>query len=766
MIVNERDCDTIQKACLNGQTMRSRPASIIVILILLSSSSNIHAESKGVISNCINSDIDNLPESWTLEDQSCIRIDLGELNQNTVMSFNILTSDEIDIILFPANSLQVYLNEQSYRSDAIWQSESTFESFNGDGEWHWTVPGDREKTRWYMIIDNFAHPGDDGLGSQGGQESEVTFDAQEIISEPFTLSDSVIKLGTNSQSIAHGPFVVDAGSYVEIFARTMEGNPDIFIMTETQKDLYTSGGTAASRILEADMLQVSTERYQPWLVPEEYEGVNLYVMIDNRAGPGGGGAGTTITGITLTITINPILNPVISTLDGREIYNVGEIISFSALETPNRSNQIQESGFSWDVNGDDIDDYFGPYLDYSWDNPDNISLKLSIISTEGIISSKIFALEVTDNSPPNASISANGDIKKGYNQTILLSSTFSDNWGIDRIDWLVDGNVEKSNYSISKFTSSFSFIFDPSYTSGEHIIEFIVTDKSGQSSSDTVKVILSDITPPVFRNYQNSISQNVGIPINFQIIADDFESSEIQYTWIFNQGTENKIQFSGMSVTYDFKSLGAQRVVCIAENEAGLSSEAEIIVNILELEIEDDSLDTTFIILIIILFLLIAIFVSFKLIQRKVKIRVEELSNQEEETIEENLPPTAEEQKQMWGENSIMSNNQLPIEDIQSLIPDIQSLIPEIDIEDLLADVQKGDLQSTNNFDSSLLNDLLDKKEPNISEAVIKEESINRLIKKNCSSCDLLFSVQLPENIDIARTACPKCGSIEDVSIL
>jgi hypothetical protein len=166
------------------------------------------------------------------------------------------------------------------------------------------------------------------------------------------------------------------------------------------------------------------------------------------------------------------------------------------------------------------------------------------------------------------------------------------------------------------------------------------------------------------------------------------------------------------------------------------------------------------------LFLLIAIFVSFKLIQRKVKIRVEELSNQEEETIEENLPPTAEEQKQMWGENSIMSNNQLPIEDIQSLIPDIQSLIPEIDIEDLLADVQKGDLQSTNNFDSSLLNDLLDKKEPNISEAVIKEESINRLIKKNCSSCDLLFSVQLPENIDIARTACPKCGSIEDVSIL
>ena len=166
------------------------------------------------------------------------------------------------------------------------------------------------------------------------------------------------------------------------------------------------------------------------------------------------------------------------------------------------------------------------------------------------------------------------------------------------------------------------------------------------------------------------------------------------------------------------------------------------------------------------MFLLIAIFVSVKIIQRKVKIRVKELSNQDEETIEENLPPTAEEQKQMWGESSIMSNNQLPIEDIQTLIPDIQTLIPEIDIEDLLADAQKETAQTTNNFDNNLLNDLLDKKEPNTSKVVLKQESINRLIKKNCSSCDLLFSVQLPENIDFARTACPKCGSIEDVSIL
>ena len=760
MILHERDCDTIQKECRNGSPMRNQSASIFAILLLLLSSSHIYAESKGVITNCINSDIDNLPATWDLEDQSCVRVDLGELEQNTVLSFDISTSEEIDIILFPSNSLQVYLNEQSYRSESVWQSESTFESFNGDGEWHWTVPNDRDKTRWYLIIDNFAHPGDEGQGSQGGQEVEISFNTQLIIPAAFTLSDSIVRVETNTQSIAHGPFIVDAGTYVQIFARTMEGNPDIFIMTETQMNLYTSGGTAASRIIEADMLLVSSERYQPWLVPEIYEGAKLYVIVDNRAGPGGGGAGTTIAGVTITITLDPILNPVISTIDNQDSYNVGEVISFSALDTPNRSNQVSESGYSWDINEDGINDFFGPYLDYTWPNPDNISLKLNIISTSGIITSKILPIEIVDNSPPNASISVDGDIQKGFDQTILISASFSDNWGIDRTEWLVDGNIEQSNYSILETSSSFSFVFSSEYSSGEHLIEFIVTDKSGKSSNDVVKVILSDITPPVFREYSNSISEDVGVPISFQVTADDSESSGITYTWIFNQGSDDQVQFSGMLVTYDFKITGAQRVICIAENDAGLSSEAEIIVNILQPTKEEEDLDPTFFKILIIIVLITFSIVVVKIIQRRVRVRSEELSNDnDEENIEENHPPTVDEQKQMWGENSSMFPNQPPSQETQPLIPDI-------DIEALLAGSQAKSTKSTNQFDDDLLNDLMDEKININTENIVKEKLSNRLITKNCSSCNLLFSVQLPEDIDLARTACPKCGSIEEVSIL
>ncbi len=757
MIVPERDYYTIEKVRLNGKAMRTSYASIFVTLIIVISISNVYAESKGVISNCINSNTDNMPESWTIEDQSCLRIDLGELDPNSIMSFNIETNQEIDIILFPANSLQVYLNEQSYRSDMIWQGESTFENFNGDGEWHWTVPEDRETTRWYLVIDNFNHPGDDDKGAQGGQEVEVTLDAQSITPVPFTLHDSVIRVGTGTQAIAYGPFVVDSGTYVKIFARTMEGNPDIFIMTEAQKDLYSNGGTAASRIIEADMLLVSSERFQPWLVPENYEGINLFVMVDNRAGPGGGGAGTTNAAITITLTLDPILNPIISTIDDQQAYNVGEMISFSALETPNRSNQVLESGYSWDINEDGIDDFFGPQLDYTWNNPDNISLKLSIISSGGIIASKIIPIMISDLSPPNVSISANGDIQKGYGQNLLISGIFSDNWDIDRTVWMVDGEIKQSNYSIIDSSSSFSFTFDSSYAVGEHLIEFIVTDKSGLSASDSVKLIISDITPPVFREYENTITQEMGTPINFQVIADDDESSEIQYTWIFNQGTINEIQLSGMLVTYNFDSSGAQRVVCIAENSVGLTSEAEIIVNILQINDEDKSLDPVFLLILIIIILFLVSLIMFKLIQRRIRLRAEELSNAEkEEPVIENLPPSIDEQKQMWGENSVMSPSQISVQGIEPLIADI-------DLDDLLAGSHQESFQKIDDFDDNLLNDLIDKKD---TTSELKENSINRLIKKNCSVCGLLFSVQLPDGIDSARTACPKCGSIEDVSIL
>ena len=97
---------------------------------------------KGVIS-CTNSSLDSLPSNWSIPDQSCIRVDLGELQPEETLFFEVDADQDVDVLLFPASTVSVYQSEQTYRIDSVWQRDSVFESFSGSGEWHWTVPSDR-----------------------------------------------------------------------------------------------------------------------------------------------------------------------------------------------------------------------------------------------------------------------------------------------------------------------------------------------------------------------------------------------------------------------------------------------------------------------------------------------------------------------------------------------------------------------------------------------------------------------------------------------
>ena len=152
-----------------------RWVSVMAIALLMTTVVSVEAVStKGVIT-CTNSSLDSLPDNWTIMDQECIRVDLGIHDPGTNLAFEIFADKEIDILLFPSNTVSVYQNEQSYRIDSVWMAESVFESFSGTGEWHWQTPGDRGQTRWYLVIDNLAHPQDSGEGDQGGQLVAVSY---------------------------------------------------------------------------------------------------------------------------------------------------------------------------------------------------------------------------------------------------------------------------------------------------------------------------------------------------------------------------------------------------------------------------------------------------------------------------------------------------------------------------------------------------------------------------------------------------------------
>ena len=131
---------------------------------------------------------------------------------------------------------------------------------------------------------------------------------------------------------------MDKGTQVRIDVSTMEGAPDVFLMDEDQVDLYNGGGTAA-RIQGTDLLLITSSRDIVWTVPSSLDGTDLYLVVDNRPGPSGGGAGTLPIASTVVLTLTPIMDPTITGIPSSGTVDVGNEITLDASDTPNQSNQ-------------------------------------------------------------------------------------------------------------------------------------------------------------------------------------------------------------------------------------------------------------------------------------------------------------------------------------------------------------------------------------------------------------------------------------------
>ena len=729
-----------------------RWACFFAVFLLVTPISSVAASSvKGVIS-CSNSNLESLPSNWSLSDQSCLRVDLGVLSQGESLFFEISADSEIDILLFPSNAVSIYQNEQAYRTESVWVSDSVFESFSGEGEWHWNVPSDRDATRWYLVIDNLAHPQDSGEGAQGGQDSEITLDGGIISPEEFTLSDSIHRVSPGDYSVVHGPFSVDEGTFVEIHARTMAGEPDIFVMTESAFSFYSpsSDWSSSLRILSADMLLVNSERYLPWEASDT-DGEDLFIVVDNRPGPGGGGAGTSHAAVTVTVTLTPVLSPTVTSESDLDSVDVGQSVTLSASETPNKSEQIPSNGFSWDTDSDGVNDVNGVTTEQSWPEPGNYSVRLSVISTDSRSASTTRTITVSDMSPPSVTMSPSGQITKGFGEEMSVTATFTDNWGVESVDWLFDGTIVLSNYSISEPSSTLSIQVSDDYSAGEHVASIIVTDKSGISTRQDVTVIFMDVSAPVISPYEAQIEVESGDPTILQVFAQDNQSEGLDYTWTFEQGTDNEIQFSGPQVIYEFDSEGPTTVVCRVQNDAGLSSYAEILVIVTK---SDESSGLTWqIITALSVIVLIAIAVASLFYYNKaVNRRMSELSVEEEEVESPAPPPSAEMQAQMWGRAQPQS--------FQPPEPTVSANLDD-EVFDILGGSKPVEAPTTQaSPEDTLLGELEPPPVPRLQEG-----PGDRTIRKQCTDCSKEFQITLPEGIDAAYTNCPHCGTEQPVTI-
>ena len=649
---------------MNPRVMQRSSVVLMVLLLLTTSAPAIDAAGKGVIS-CAPAELDDLPSSWDIDDGACVRIDLGELSPGDTLSFDVSADTNIDILLFSASSISVYQNEQNYRLDSVWHSDSVFESFQGDGTWHWTAPDDRGDTRWYLVLDNMAHPQDQGEGAQGGSLATVVLDVQEVDSPVFGIVDTIVRLDSGEHSVLAGPLVLDEGTQINIFVTTMQGAPDIFLVTGTQMEFYEQGTTANGMDdNNADMLLVLEERSISWSVNSDYAGQELYLIVDNRPGPPSGGAGTGFVATTVVMDLIPILQPTITDSSDLAIFDVGAEVVLDASNTPNLSNQIDsETGFQWDTNGDGFFDASGSSITISWNEPAQFTIGLRAVSQDGRSATVYLNTTIQDISPPEVSLSASDTIRKDFDDELLLTANIDDNWGIYSVEWLVDETVIQ-NYSSWNWEDgkTFTFRFDSSYSAGNREVTIRVTDKEGQVTERTAIIELYDSTPSLVPQQTVERTVILGQPTTLTAEAIDAESPTLTYFWDLDTNTDsnsdgimdNDMDASGSAITQTFQQKGTYEIVCTIVNEAGASTQVTYLVSVRSSSDDGTGL-SPMTIGIIATVLLIIIIAGIGMItwRRMSNARLEALL-EEQAAAEEEKPRelSVEEQKAMFGAGS------------------------------------------------------------------------------------------------------------------
>ena len=645
--------------------MMQRSSVVLMMLFLLTSSAPaIDAAGKGVIS-CTPADLDMVPASWDIDDGACVRIDLGVLSAGDTLSFDVLANTNVDILLFSASSISVYQNEQNYRLDSVWHSDSVFESFQGDGTWHWTAPDDRGDTRWYLVLDNMAHPQDQGEGAQAGSLATVVLDIEEVDSPVFGIVDTIVRLDSGGHSVIAGPLVLDEGTQVNIFVTTMQGAPDIFLVTGTQMEFYEQGTTANGMDdNNADMLLVLEERSISWSVNSDYSGQELYLVVDNRPGPPSGGAGTGFVATTVVMDLIPILQPTITNASDLATIDVGAEVILDASNTPNFSDQIDsENGFQWDTNGDGFYDASGSTITVSWTEPAEISIGLRAVSQDGRSATVYLNTTIQDISPPDVSLSASDIIRKDFDDELLLTANIDDNWGIYSVEWLVDETVIQ-NYSTWNWQDgkTFTFRFDSSYLAGNHDVTIRVTDNEGQVTERTAIIDLYDSTPPLVPQQTVETTAILGQPIQLSAEAIDAESPTLTYFWDLDIQTDansdgimnNDMDASGSSITEIFQQKGTYEIVCTIVNEAGASTQVTYLVSVRSSSDDGSGLSPMMlgmaaVVLLIIIIAIIGMITWRRMSNTRLEALLEEQAAAEEEKPRE---LSVEEQKAMYGAGS------------------------------------------------------------------------------------------------------------------
>jgi hypothetical protein len=557
--------------------MRSSLFVALLLCVMLIPATSLATEGRAE-PNCLNDTPAGFSSSTVIGDGACIKVNLGTLTPGDVFDLSIIVSEgELDVLVFDQNSIQPYDLGQSYRS-AFEQIPST-ESALGSYQFHWQVPASINAKAWYIVFDNTAHSGDQGMGDQGGVDSRASLTVTPIIESYWTPFHNLIALeNDSSQTLLSGDDLrLDAGTSVVVSAWSMEGTGDVYLQTRSMNNLYTSGGVGSLFITGASLQSVEGSASFSWIVPNELDGEELIVIADNTDTPVGGADGSSAVRMTVRVELAPQLNPIITNNENSSTV-IGSGITLDAYSTPNRLGQIASASWDFDAavdadnDGDSSNDVDATGWDALalWSTPGDRTVTLTVSSPTGSSASTTSVISVLDVVNPIARIGGNGQpISGGWKlvsgESILLNCAGStDDHTVSTCAWNLDGTPYGQNNSVS-----FSWT-----DIGTHIVTLTVTDASDNSNSISTTLVVTDTSLPILDQLSLNVLPSGGL-VNEAITcttqaSDPYDSSaSLRYHWDLNPKVDSDgngnarddADQTGSSTDLEFKSPGSYDIV-------------------------------------------------------------------------------------------------------------------------------------------------------------------------------------------------------------
>jgi hypothetical protein len=588
--------------------MQSRIIALILVVMMIWPSA-LAADSGRATPNCLQQDVASIPGSIGIDGGVCVKVDLGQLQPGDVYQFDVTILQAIDFLIFDENGVQTYDLGQSYRS-AYEQIAST-ENAEGQFQFHWQVPAAISAKTWYVVLDNLVHDGDQGLGDQGGNQSQVSMSVTKMDQSYWTPFHNLIQMDSESSQVllSGNDLKLDAGTSIVISAWALQGQADVYMQTKEMHDLYSSGGVGSLYVNGGALQNVANSASLTWLVPAEFDGQELVIIADNTDTPVGGGEGADEVRMTVRVELAPPLNPIIND-NGNSTVAIGQFITLDAYSSPNQLQQIDT--LSWDYySGDGLanNDASGWEVEAHWQTPGVKTITLTATSKTGVIAQTNHTITVIDIVDPVARIAGSGlPVSNGWRVNIAETISFncdssSDDYTELTCAWTYDGTPYGQNNSI---LLSWNDI-------GTHSIGLTVSDGAGNINSVTTTVIVLDTTLPILEKSSLdgfASSGVVGEKLTFSVSATDSydDITNLRYHWDLqpNRDTDNNgnprddADLVGYQTSITFSTVGRNEVVLTVFDQSNNTDSHAFAVNVISAPIQDGLTPILFLVLFIV----------------------------------------------------------------------------------------------------------------------------------------------------------------------